>query len=105
MDEAFADDTIVRRIGAGGMGEVYLAQHPRLTRRDALELLSGDVSADPAFREPFLRKADLAPTLWHPHIVGVHDRSGYQCQLWMSMDLVDDEDANLDTQASWIPTC
>ena len=75
------------------MGEVYLAQHPRLPRRDALKLLTGDVSADPSFRERFLREADLASTLWHPHIVGVHDRGEYEGQLWISMDFVDGEDA------------
>src|SRR5436309_254163 len=91
--EVFAGYTIVRRLGAGGMGEVYLAQHPRLPRRDALKLLAGDVSADPTFRERFLREADLASTLWHPHIVGVHDRGEYDGQLWISMDYVDGEDA------------
>ncbi|MGX9789738.1 protein kinase domain-containing protein [Mycobacterium sp. MMS18-G62] len=92
-DHKFADYTVVRRLGAGGMGEVYLAQHPRLPRRDALKLLASDVSADPTFRERFLREADLASTLWHPHIVGVHDRGEYDGQLWISMDYVEGEDA------------
>ena len=60
VHEKFADFTVLRRIGAGGMGEVYLAQHPRLPRRDALKLLAGDVSADPEFRERFLREARIA---------------------------------------------
>jgi serine/threonine protein kinase len=89
----FAGYTIVRRLGSGGMGEVYLAQHPRLPRRDALKLLARDVSADESFRERFLREADLASTLWHPHIVGVHDRGEYDDQLWISMDFVDGHDA------------
>jgi serine/threonine protein kinase, bacterial len=93
VDQRFADYVVVRRLGVGGMGEVYLAQHPRLPRRDALKLLAGDVSADPTFRERFLREADLASTLWHPHIVGVHDRGEYDGQLWISMDYVDGEDA------------
>jgi len=92
-DQKFADYIVVRRLGAGGMGEVYLVQHPRLPRRDALKLLVNDVSADPTFRERFLREADLASTLWHPHIVGVHDRGEYEGQLWISMDYVDGEDA------------
>ncbi|BBX61209.1 hypothetical protein MSAS_03830 [Mycobacterium saskatchewanense] len=37
--EVFAGYTIVRRLGAGGMGEMYLAQHPRLPRTDALKIL------------------------------------------------------------------
>jgi serine/threonine protein kinase len=91
--EVFAGYTVVRRLGGGGMGEVYLAQHPRLPRRDALKLLARDLSVDASFRERFLREADLASTLWHPHIVGVHDRGEYDGQLWISMDFVDGRDA------------
>ncbi|MCX6481086.1 MAG: serine/threonine protein kinase, partial [Mycobacterium sp.] len=49
----FAGYTIVRIIGAGGMGEVYLAQHPRLPRRDALKVLGAAVSDDDEFRRRF----------------------------------------------------
>ncbi|MEB3021519.1 serine/threonine-protein kinase [[Mycobacterium] crassicus] len=89
----FAGYRIVRLLGSGGMGEVYLAEHPRLPRRDALKVLPATVSADPAFRERFNREADLAASLWHPHIVGVHDRGEYQGQLWIAMDHVDGSDA------------
>ncbi|MFZ0834181.1 MAG: protein kinase [Mycobacterium sp.] len=93
VDSTFAGYTVVRLLGAGGMGEVYLAKHPRLPRNDALKLLGSNVSADPIFRERFLREADLACTLWHPHIVGVHDRGEYEGHLWISMDFVDGADA------------
>jgi serine/threonine protein kinase len=72
--QTFAGYTIIRLLGSGGMGEVYLAEHPRLPRRDALKLLPQDWSADADYRARFNREADLASTLWHPHIVGVHDR-------------------------------
>jgi serine/threonine protein kinase len=75
------------------MGEVYLAEHPRLPRRDALKVLPADVSADPDYRARFDREADLASKLWHPHIVSVHDRGEYDGQLWISMDYVDGLDA------------
>ena len=75
------------------MGEVYLVQHPRLPRRDALKLLPRDWSADAEYRARFNREADLASTLWHPHIVGVHDRGEEVGQLWISMDFVDGLDA------------
>jgi serine/threonine protein kinase len=65
---------------------------PRLPRQDALKVLSADVSADPEYRARFLREADLASTLYHPHIVGVHDRGEYEGQLWISMDYVDGVD-------------
>src|SRR5436190_3926633 len=89
----FAGYTIVRLLGSGGMGEVYLADHPRLPRQDALKVLPSNISADSSFRERFHREADLAATLWHPHIVGVHDRGDFEGQLWISMDFVDGTDA------------
>jgi serine/threonine protein kinase, bacterial len=89
----FAGYTIVRQLGSGGMGDVYLAQHPRLPRRDALKVLAASVSADDEYQQRFNREADIAATLWHPHIVGVHDRGEYQGQIWISMDYVEGTDA------------
>lgn len=48
--QTFAGFRILRLLGSGGMGEVYLAEHPRLPRRNALKVLPADVSADPAYR-------------------------------------------------------
>lgn len=92
IGEDFAGYRIIRLLGSGGMGEVYLAQHPRLPRRDALKLLPKEWSSDPDYRSRFNREADLASTLWHPHIVGVHDRGEHDEQLWISMDFVDGRD-------------
>jgi serine/threonine-protein kinase len=90
---SFAGFTIVRLLGSGGMGEVYLAQHPRLPRRDAVKVLPSQLSDDPDYRARFETEADLASTLWHPHIVGVHDRGEADGQLWIAMDFVDGLDA------------
>ena len=87
--QIFAGYQIIGLLGSGGMGRVYLAQHPRLPRRDALKLLPSDWSADSEYRARFNREADLASTLWHPNIVGVHDRGEADGQLWISMDYVD----------------
>ena len=89
----FAGYTIVRRLGSGGMGEVYLAQHPRLPRRDALKILPSELTADLEFRQRFNREADLAASLYNGHIVGIHDRGEYEGQLWISMDYVEGTDA------------
>jgi serine/threonine protein kinase, bacterial len=91
--DVFAGYTIVRRLGSGGMGEVYLAQHPRLPRRDALKILPASLTADQEYRQRLSREADIAAELWHPHIVGIHDRGEFEGQLWLSMDYVEGTDA------------
>ncbi|MGA8254768.1 MAG: serine/threonine-protein kinase [Mycobacterium sp.] len=91
--QVFAGYTIVRRLGAGGMGHVYLAQHPRLPRRDALKILPANLTEDLEFRQRFNREAELAASLYHEHIVGIHDRGEHQGQLWISMDYVEGTDA------------
>ncbi|MBI2698543.1 MULTISPECIES: serine/threonine-protein kinase [Mycobacterium] len=91
--EVFAGYTIIRLLGCGGMGEVYLAEHPRLPRQEALKVLSGDISADDEYRRRFVREADLAAALWHPNIVRVNDRGEFDGKLWISMDFVDGTDA------------
>ena len=91
--DVFAGYRIVRLLGSGGMGEVYLAQHPRLPRQDALKILHIDVSADQDYRQRFIREADLAAKLWHPNIVRVNDRGEFNGQLWIAMDYVDGTDA------------
>lgn len=91
--QIFADYRIVRLLGSGGMGEVYLAEHPRLPRRNALKVLPVEISGDMDYRARFNREADLASKLWHPHIVSVHDRGEHNGQLWLAMDYVDGLDA------------
>src|SRR6478609_6392157 len=93
IGETFAGYRVLRLLGSGGMGEVYLVEHPRLPRQNALKILSADLSADSDFRARFNREADLASTLYHPNIVGVHDRGEHDGQLWISMDYVDGPDA------------
>ena len=75
------------------LGEVYLVQHPRLPRQEALKILPASVSADPEYRQRFAREADIAASLWHPHIVAVHDRGEHDGQLWITMDYVEGTDA------------
>ncbi|MEE6136218.1 serine/threonine-protein kinase [Mycobacterium sp. 050128] len=88
----FAGYTVVRLLGAGGMGEVYLVRHPRLPRFEALKVLGAEVSADPGYQQRFNREAELAAGLWHPHIVGVQDRGEFEGRLWIAMDYVDGAD-------------
>src|ERR1700751_310735 len=90
---AFAGYSILRPLGSGGMAGSYRAKPPRLPHRDALKFLAKEMTADGEFRERFNREADLAATLFHPHIVAVHDRGEFEGQLWIAMDYVEGTDA------------
>ena len=89
----FAGYTIERILGSGGMGEVYLARHPRLPRHDALKVLGTAVSSDEEYRQRFNLEAEMVATLHHPHIVTIYDRGDTDGQLWLAMEFVDGTDA------------
>ncbi len=93
VGEVFAGYTVVRQIGNDGMGEVYLAQHPRLPRQEALKVLRPEISSDDSFRQRFIREADSIAALEHPNIVTVHDRGENAGRLWIATQYVDGADA------------
>ncbi len=91
--QQFAGYTILRTLGTGGMGEVYLAEHPRLPRHDALKVLGTTVSHDAEYRQRFNQEAEMVAMLRHPNIVTIYDRGECDGQLWISMEFVDGTDA------------
>lgn len=93
IGETFAGYRVLRLLGSGGMGEVYLVRHPRLPRQEALKVLRPEISSSASFQERFVREADLAAGLRHPSIVGVHDRGEHEGRLWIAMDYIDGTDA------------
>src|SRR5262245_27689210 len=90
--EVFAGYVIERLLGAGGVGEVYFARHPRLPGSDAVKVLAAQFSADAEYRARFEREADLAAGLSHPAVVKVYDRGEFQGRLWIAMELVEGVD-------------
>lgn len=80
-----------RRLGAGGMGEVWSATDTRLARPVALKILRSSLAADPAVRLRFESEARSAARLHHPNVVAVFDAGtdagdGETAQLWLVME-------------------
>ncbi len=91
--DVFAGYTVIRQLGSGGMGAVFLVRHPRLPRSDVLKLLHPQLCVDAGHVARFLREADLVARLSHRNIVPVLDRGDEDGQLWLRMPYVDGIDA------------
>jgi serine/threonine protein kinase len=90
----FAGYTVLRPLGSGGMGSVYLVQHPRLPRQDAMKVIHSQLSSDPMFVARFNREAELACTLDHPSLVKVYDRGLDEGRLWLTMQYIPGPDVD-----------
>ena len=91
LSQAIGPYTLEKRLGAGGMGEVYQAYDSRLDRRVAIKLIRPEHTEKLAARERFRREARAAAGLSHPSIVQIHDivESGESDAI--VMELVDGE--------------
>jgi YVTN family beta-propeller protein len=76
-------------LGRGGMGVVYLAEQARPHRQVALKLLLAQAATSEAFRERFLREAELAAAIDHPNVLPVYDAGETDGVLWIAMRYVD----------------
>jgi serine/threonine-protein kinase len=78
-----------RRIGRGGMAEVFLARDRLLDRPVAIKILFPEFATDPAFVARFRREAQSAANLTHPNIVGVYDWGKERGTYYIVMEYVD----------------
>jgi serine/threonine-protein kinase len=77
---------IVRRLGSGGMADVYCAEDSQLGRQIALKMLHRRFSRDREFVERFRREASAAAGLQHPNVVGVFDRGEFDGTYYIAME-------------------
>jgi serine/threonine protein kinase/Tfp pilus assembly protein PilF len=72
IGETLGHYRILRKLGAGGMGEVYAAEDTRLKRQVALKVLPPETAADPGRFKRFRREAEAVASLDHPNVVTIH---------------------------------
>ncbi|HYH61944.1 MAG TPA: PASTA domain-containing protein [Solirubrobacterales bacterium] len=80
---------LIRRIGSGGMADVWSADDQMLGRRVALKFLHERFGADEQFVERFRREAQAAAGLQHPNVVSVYDRGEHEGRYWIAMEYVE----------------
>src|SRR5947207_7977772 len=81
--------TVVRKLGAGGMANVYLAEDQELGRRVAIKILNERHANDEQFVERFRREAKNAAALSHPNIVSIYDRGEAEGTYYIAMEYLD----------------
>ncbi len=80
---------IQRKLGAGGMADVYLAEDQELGRRVAIKILNSRHGNDDQFIERFRREAKNAAALNHPNIVSIYDRGEAEDTYYIAMEFLD----------------
>jgi eukaryotic-like serine/threonine-protein kinase len=91
LDEIISHYRILKKIGAGGMGEVYLAQDTRLFRQVALKFLPASYQYDPSRRARFLKEARAASALRSPNSAAIHDIGEHEGLNFIVMEYVEGE--------------
>ena len=80
---------VLRRLGSGGMADVWLAEDTHLQRQVALKVLHKRFAQDHEFVERFRREAESAAGLQHPNIVSVYDRGEFEGTYYIAMQYVE----------------
>ena len=83
--------SIVRKIGAGGMGEVYLAQDQKLDRKVALKILPADVASNHERMRRFIQEAKAASALNHPNIITIYEIDESDSLHFIATEFIDGE--------------
>ncbi len=89
---------ITGKLGTGGMGSVYLAEHFGLGRKVAVKILPAEMSRDPEYVARFMREATTAGRMEHPNIVQIHDVGYAEGRHFIVMQYVDGESLSTITE-------
>src|SRR2546422_6002518 len=79
------------QIGAGGMGEVYLAQDTKLDRKVALKILPAEVASNQERMRRFVQEAKAASALNHPNIITIHEIDQTDSVHFIATEFIDGE--------------
>ena len=77
-----------KRLGAGGMGQVYVAEDPTLKRSVAIKRATSGAQSLPADRKKFLKEAQRASALNHPNVGAMYDVVEHNGELWLVMEYI-----------------
>jgi len=91
ISETISHYRILKELGAGGMGEVYLAEDTRLGRQVAIKLLPASYQYDPERRTKFLAEARATSALRSPHIAAIYDIGEHEGSMYIVMEYVEGE--------------
>ena len=80
---------ILRKLGSGGMANVYLGEDEELGRRVAIKILNDRYANDDLFIERFRREAKSAAGLSHPNIVSIYDRGEAEGTYYIAMEVIE----------------
>jgi serine/threonine protein kinase len=89
--ESIAHYRIIKKLGAGGMGEVYLALDTKLDRKVAIKVLQPDSVAEENLKKRLVREAQAAAKLDHPNICAVYDVNEADSSTFIVMQYIEGE--------------
>ena len=87
-NKTFSHYNIIRKLGSGGMGSVYLAEDQDLPRRVALKFLPPEYTKDKTLKERFFREARATAALEHPNIITIFEAREFEGQPYIAMQYI-----------------